>query len=43
VLTAHDATYVALAEALRCPLVTHDARLAGAPGLRCTVRVEGAR
>ena len=36
-LTAYDATYVALAEALACPLVTADRRLANAPGLRCAV------
>jgi predicted nucleic acid-binding protein len=37
VLTAYDATYVALAESLTCPLLTADRRLAGAPGLRCDV------
>lgn len=31
-LTAYDATFVALAEALGLPLVTCDARLASAPG-----------
>lgn len=31
-LTAYDAAYVALAETLDAPLVTLDARLAGAPG-----------
>ncbi|MEQ9398171.1 MAG: type II toxin-antitoxin system VapC family toxin [Longimicrobiales bacterium] len=31
-LTACDATYVALAEAMDCPLVTCDAALASAPG-----------
>lgn len=34
-LTAYDAWYVALAEALDASLVTLDARLAAAPGLRC--------
>ncbi|GHC85836.1 ribonuclease VapC [Nocardiopsis terrae] len=38
-LTAYDAAYVAVAEALDCALVTGDARLAAAPGLRCEVRV----
>jgi len=37
-LTAYDATYVALAEALAAPLVTCDARLANAPG--ASVRIE---
>ena len=39
-LTAHDATYVALAESIGATaLLTTDARLAAAPGPRCTVRV----
>lgn len=38
-LTAYDATYVALAEALGCGLVTADARLAHAPGPLCTMIV----
>ena len=38
-LTAYDACYVALAEALRAPLLTADARLAAAAGIRCTVTV----
>jgi predicted nucleic acid-binding protein len=38
-VTAYDATYVALAEALRCDLVTADARLARAPGVGCSVCV----
>lgn len=38
-LTAYDATYVALAEALGCGLVTADARLAHAPGPLCTIIV----
>ena len=40
-LTAYDATYVALAEALSVPLVTTDARLARAPGIRAEVEVYG--
>jgi predicted nucleic acid-binding protein len=38
-LTPYDAAYVALAEALHAVLVTADARLAGAPGLRCKVEL----
>lgn len=38
-LTAYDAAYVALAELRGCALVTADARLAAAPGLRCEVRL----
>jgi predicted nucleic acid-binding protein len=38
-LTAYDAAYVALAEALQCPLVTGDARISRAPGMRCPVTV----
>ncbi len=38
-LTAYDATYVALAEALGCELVTADARLARAPGPSCPITV----
>jgi len=38
-LTAYDAAYVALAEAIDCPLVTADARISRAPGLRCSVTV----
>lgn len=38
-LTAYDATYVALAEALACELVTADARLARAPGPTCAITV----
>jgi predicted nucleic acid-binding protein len=38
-LSAYDAAYVALAEAIDCPLVTADARLSRAPGLRCSVTV----
>ena len=38
-LTAYDACYVALAERLGGDLVTGDARIARAPGLRCKVEV----
>ena len=36
-VTTYDAAYVALAELLALPLLTADARLAAAPGLRCQV------
>jgi predicted nucleic acid-binding protein len=38
-LTAYDAVYVALAEALECTLLTCDGRLARAPGLTPRVRL----
>lgn len=38
-VSAYDACYVALAEAVDHPLLTADRRLADAPGLRCTVEV----
>jgi len=38
-LSAYDALYVALAEQLEVPLLTADARLARAPGLRCSVEL----
>ncbi len=38
-LTAYDAAYIALAEALNATLVTRDARMAAAPGHRATVEV----
>jgi predicted nucleic acid-binding protein len=38
-LTAYDAAYIALAEALDAPLVTRDAKLASAPGHRATVEL----
>lgn len=38
-LSAYDASYVAVAEALEVPLVTADARLARAPGPRCPITV----
>jgi predicted nucleic acid-binding protein len=40
-LTAYDASYVALAGALSCELVTADARLARAPGTSCAITVVG--
>jgi predicted nucleic acid-binding protein len=36
-LSIYDASYVALAELLQTALVTLDRRIAGAPGLTCTV------
>lgn len=38
-LSAHDAAYVALAEALSAPLLTFDSRLARAPGHDASVEV----
>jgi predicted nucleic acid-binding protein len=38
-VSAHDAAYVARAEALGCDLVTADARLASAPGPTCPITV----
>jgi predicted nucleic acid-binding protein len=38
-LSAYDAAYVALAEALDAPLLTRDRRLAAAPGHRANVRL----
>jgi predicted nucleic acid-binding protein len=38
-VTAYDAAYVALAEALGAPLVTRDTRLAQAPGNSATVEL----
>lgn len=40
-LSAYDAVYVALAEALECPLLTCDRRLARAPGLSRRVEILG--
>lgn len=38
-VSSYDASYVALAEALGCGLLTADARLARAPGVRCPITV----
>ena len=38
-VTSYDATYVALAEGLSCSLVSADARLARAPGIRCHIDI----
>lgn len=38
-VTAHDASYVAVAEALGCVLVTGDGRLARASGPRCRIEL----
>jgi predicted nucleic acid-binding protein len=38
-LSAYDACYVALAEAIDCPLVTADRRLGRAPGSRCAIEI----
>ena len=40
-VSAYDAAYIALAETLEAPLITRDARLARAPGIRATVEVYG--
>ena len=36
-LSAHDASYVALAELLDCNLLTAGARLSRTPGIRCSI------
>ena len=38
-LSAYDATYVALAEALECPIITRDSRLARAAGHSVEIHV----
>lgn len=40
-LTAYDAAYVALAEGLHASVLTCDARLAGAPGVRVGIELVG--
>ena len=37
--TSYDAAYIALAEHLQVPLVTHDAKLRSIPGTTCAVEV----
>jgi predicted nucleic acid-binding protein len=38
-VTPYDACYIALAEALDCPLLTADTRLASAQGTGCTIEI----
>ncbi|MCY3850171.1 MAG: type II toxin-antitoxin system VapC family toxin [Acidimicrobiaceae bacterium] len=38
-ISANDASYIALAEALNCPLLTADSRLSSAPGPTCPITV----
>ena len=38
-ISAYDASYIALAEALGCAVLTADGRLGRAPGTRCSVTV----
>jgi hypothetical protein len=38
-LTSYDARYVAVAELFHAPLLTYDAKMAGAPGTHCTFEV----
>ncbi len=40
-LSADDASYVAVAEHIGAPLISLDARLSRAPGIRCTVETPG--
>ena len=37
--TAYDACYVAVAELFHAPVLTYDAKMAGAPGARCPFEV----
>ena len=41
-LSVYDASYVALAELVRSPLITLDAKIGRAPGVRCAVLTRGA-
>jgi predicted nucleic acid-binding protein len=38
-VSTYDAMYVALAEAVKCPLVTADRGIAAARGIRCDLEV----
>lgn len=38
-VSPYDAAYIALAEQLQAPLITSDARLAKATGVRCTIEL----
>jgi hypothetical protein len=38
-VTPYDAAYIAVAEALDIALVTADARLARAPGIKCEIEI----
>lgn len=38
-VSSYDAAYIALAERLNAPLLTRDAKLSRAPGIRCAVEV----
>ncbi len=38
-VSAYDAAFIALAELIRCPLITADARLSGSPTIRASLEV----